>query len=163
MFDNKKEAKENGEAFYYTGKPCKYNHLANRYSSNGVCIICAYENVKAYINSNREYVLERDKRWRQNNPEKEKTRHKKWQLNNLQKCRLNVANRKAKKLKATPKWANLKLIKDFYLNCPEGYEVDHIVPLQGKEVSGLHVESNLQYLTPKENKAKGNIHITVEG
>ena len=66
------------------------------------------------------------------------------------------AAHRARKLKATPKWANMKKIRDIYLNCPKGFEVDHIIPLKGKTVSGLHVENNLQYLTKSENCSKGN-------
>lgn len=67
-----------------------------------------------------------------------------------------MANRRALKLNATPKWANLDLIKEVYLNCPEGYHVDHIIPLKNKLVCGLHVENNLQYLPAVENIKKGN-------
>lgn len=66
------------------------------------------------------------------------------------------ALRRAKKLNATPSWADHEKIKEIYNNCPEGYHVDHIVPLQGELVSGLHVECNLQYLTAEENLKKHN-------
>jgi HNH endonuclease. len=66
--------------------------------------------------------------------------------------------REAVKLQAIPKWANLKEIQQFYVACPKGMTVDHIVPLQGKNVCGLHVLENLQYLTSKENNSKGNRH-----
>lgn len=56
----------------------------------------------------------------------------------------------------TPSWANLESIKDMYLKCPDGYQVDHIIPLNGQLVSGLHVENNLQYLTIKDNLSKNN-------
>jgi hypothetical protein len=57
---------------------------------------------------------------------------------------------------ATPKWANLDKIKEIYMNCPKGYHVDHIIPLQGVGICGLHVENNLQYLPAIENIRKGN-------
>lgn len=60
------------------------------------------------------------------------------------------------KLNRTPSWANLNVIKQYYLDCPKGMAVDHIYPLQGKLVSGLHVENNLQYLSPEANSSKCN-------
>ena len=59
-------------------------------------------------------------------------------------------------LHQTPPWANLDKIKDIYLNRPEGYHVDHIIPLNNPIVCGLHVEWNLQYLSAKDNCSKGN-------
>lgn len=67
-----------------------------------------------------------------------------------------AAYRRALKLNATPKWADLEKIKEIYLNCPAGYHVDHIVPLKGKNICGLHIETNLQYLPASENLKKSN-------
>ncbi len=58
--------------------------------------------------------------------------------------------------KSTPSWADLDEILEIYQNCPEGHEVDHIVPLAGKLVSGLHISDNLQYLTIGNNRRKSN-------
>jgi hypothetical protein len=71
------------------------------------------------------------------------------QRNRQAKYRAAVINR-------TPAWAEIGAIKAFYALCPEGYDVDHIVPLQGDLVSGLHVLKNLQYLPSKENNSKSN-------
>ena len=57
-----------------------------------------------------------------------------------------------------PAWADLEAIRIFYANCPRGHHVDHIIPLRGKHVSGLHVLENLQYLPALENIRKGNRH-----
>lgn len=56
----------------------------------------------------------------------------------------------------TPVWADTSAIRDFYAKCPVGMHVDHIIPLRGRYVSGLHVLANLQYLDAKDNMSKGN-------
>jgi 5-methylcytosine-specific restriction endonuclease McrA len=68
-----------------------------------------------------------------------------------------TARRRAMKLKATPSWCDKDLIKAIYKNCPEGFHVDHIIPLKGKNVCGLHIPENLQYLSSEENIKKSNI------
>lgn len=71
--------------------------------------------------------------------------------------------RRAAKLNATPPWANFEIIGLFYEFAAllsevtgEEYEVDHIVPLQGEFVSGLHVETNLRVMLKHDNRVKSN-------
>ena len=60
-------------------------------------------------------------------------------------------------VRATPGWADLESIREFYRAArAAGKEVDHIVPLAGKNVCGLHVIDNLQMLSRSENASKGN-------
>jgi 5-methylcytosine-specific restriction endonuclease McrA len=69
---------------------------------------------------------------------------------------MQARNSHMQRKKRMPKWANKEAIKQFYLNKPKGYQVDHVIPLRGKNVSGLHVEENLQYLLPEQNRKKSN-------
>ena len=101
------------------------------------------ENAKKNYIANQKTQSERWRRWYEKNKDKQNAK------SNME---------KAAKLQRIPPWADLNAIKEFYLNRPEGYHVDHIVPLRGKAVSGLHVLENLQYLPAKENLAKGNRH-----
>lgn len=74
----------------------------------------------------------------------------------LPRQRFHASMRRAAIVVATPAWVSEEELKNFYINCPPGYEVDHIIPLKGERVCGLHVLNNLQYLTAEENRVKGN-------
>lgn len=68
-----------------------------------------------------------------------------------------AAARRARIKRAVPAWVDFNKIKSVYeLAASEGKHVDHIVPLQSPIVCGLHWEGNLQILSDKDNKKKGN-------
>ena len=72
--------------------------------------------------------------------------------------RAKTQRRRAAKLKATPPWLTpwqKEMIKIMFETCPDGYHVDHIIPLKGKEISGWNVPWNLQHLPASENISKG--------
>lgn len=100
--------------------------------------------------------------WNKANPEKTKERIKRWARANPEKRAATLAKRRAFELKATPKWADHDAIGVVYLYAQvrrefgENVEVDHIVPLQGKTVCGLHVHDNLQVIPRFDNRSKSN-------
>lgn len=93
-----------------------------------------------------------------------------YRASNKEKRNFWNGNRRAKLLERTPKWLtdeHWKQIQEFYSLCKElqwlsdptdPLSVDHIVPLQGKNVSGLHVPWNLQILPKSLNSKKRNKH-----
>ena len=108
---------------------------------------------------------EKSRRWRAANLEKSKAIFKKWRDANPGVMAMHSAKWRAALLQATPTWADQKKIAEFYeaadglsMLTGEWYHVDHIVPLQGKTVRGLHCEANLQVLPEAENIRKGNRH-----
>jgi ribosomal protein L3 len=143
--------------WYFTGKPCKKGHIAPRLKSNRSCKVCAYEKRAAYENS------EAYTKWKDEN---RKNVCSKWQQNNKDIANANTRKYQASKLKRTPIWLSEEQITDlqsFYTMAKEletvfpwKQHVDHIVPLQGKTISGLHVPWNLQIISAKENISKGN-------
>ena len=136
---------------------------------------------KEWYERNKELTKERARQWALANPDKKKETVDKWRTNNLEKHNAtnrlwNVKNkpkkaalqakRKAAQLQRTPKWltdTDLWIIEEAYhlaqlrtnlFNFP--WHVDHIIPLQGKNVSGLHVPSNLRVIPGSENVKKSN-------
>lgn len=109
------------------------------------------------------------KRWSSNKAD-ERQRYKAWCQRNPAKVRARNAGRRASRLMATPSWADRKYIGYFYegaaaISAKTGvtHHVDHIVPLRGRGVCGLHVPWNLQILSVQENTKKSNSFVEAEG
>jgi hypothetical protein len=79
------------------------------------------------------------------------------------KRRARQAHRRARQVDATPWWADRSAIDEIYALADlmtrllgSTYVVDHVVPLRGKTVCGLHVHANLQVISEAENSLKSN-------
>ena len=121
------------------------------------------EEKAAYYLANKEAIDARNKAWYDNNKEKRAASKKAWKQTNAAKVTKHCADRRASKLQRTPIWADMDEITLVYkqaaslqklLGTP--LHVDHIIPLQGKNVSGLHVADNLQIIGAKANMSKSN-------
>lgn len=142
---------------------------------NRQCIVCVKNNYNIWASKNKQRCKELGKRWRLANKDKIKAYPKrkyklskkaqlrksiydrKRRIENPELYRLYTANRNAAKLHATPSWANEELMELVYVEANyRGLQVDHIIPLQGKNVCGLHVYNNTQLLTEEENALKHN-------
>jgi hypothetical protein len=183
---NRKEAKEQGAKYYYTGEPCKHGHVALR-KTKGACVEClkiewekgnqtrseyfkAYNESdagkkakKEYYERNKEVVIARANA----RPLEERRNHReKYKKQNPELYKAFTSVRKRRHKKATPSWISTEqkaLMRGLYLQAMEltkitgeRYVVDHIVPLINPEVCGLHVPWNLRVITQEENLKKSN-------
>lgn len=138
---------------YFTGKPCKRGHISERGTINRFCIEC--QKVASLFH-------------RKKDPEKRKQIEKSYRLRNAAKVNAKNARRKAAKLQRTPPWLTREHFEEMRVIYMESeiltkwsgvkHHVDHIVPLLGKNVSGLHVPWNLQVLMASDNLTKHNQH-----
>jgi len=199
---NRKEAEQQGLKRYFTGKPCKWGHISQRFLG-GACEQCVRIQCKRWYVDHRDLVIQRaagwskanpvrcnasKRKWRLQYPEKQAASEKKWRANNPEHDynrwrdseEYRQINRKAKKRwrvrnpaaqqqarqdirDRTPTWANPDAINAVYLlrdtltkDTGIPHQVDHIIPLHGDKISGLHVENNLQVLTATGNRSKYN-------
>jgi hypothetical protein len=111
---------------------------------------------KEYYIKNKEYLLSYFNKWKILNKNKISKNSKRYREKNRNRYSYYATLRRNILINATPKWVNLNEIKRIYLYRPKGKVVDHIVPLKGKTVCGLHVPWNLQYLTKSQNSKKIN-------
>jgi hypothetical protein len=116
---------------------------------------------KGWRTENRSHKSEYAKKYWEKNSGSQRERHKFWIKSNREKVNIYARSKKARKLKAIPKWADRKAINEVYrrareLEKQDGIKrhVDHIIPLQGRNVCGLHVENNLRIITATENLKK---------
>lgn len=109
-------------------------------------------------------------KWRQQNPQHEGSKLSKrlWKQNNHGLVVASTAKRRAAKLQRTPAWLTdidyehisneYKLASLLTKVTGSPWHVDHIIPLQGKLVSGLHVPSNLRAILGIKNVLKSNAY-----
>jgi 5-methylcytosine-specific restriction endonuclease McrA len=178
----RKEAKELGAKYYYTGEPCSRGHIALR-KTKGVCVECMKEdwvtdNDKRKLKPKSEAAKEAAKRYYEKNkdaviaraaarPKQEVYAYKqKYKEANPELYKALTSVRKRRHRNATPKWITVEqklAMRGLYLQAQqltkltgERYVVDHIVPLINEDVCGLHVPWNLRVITQEENLKKSN-------
>lgn len=180
-----KSAKALGLKRYFTGSPCVRGHVSERYTGSKMCISCSDEHSRARNAApgfhQAKYAANRDRckaaavRYRRAHPDKIRESNanrdkgmmrrgeQAYARANPGKMRAKNISRKLAKAKRTVAWADKAEIARVYaeartmsevLGVP--YHVDHVIPLRGKTVSGLHVHSNLQILPGAENMKKRN-------
>ena len=121
---------------------------------------------KEYRAANKESVSATIKAWKERYPGRHEQAIRNWVIRNPGKVNAKWMKREASKRQRTPSWLtdeDFWMMEQAYdiaakrtqmLGIP--FHVDHIVPLQGKTVSGLHVPWNLQVITAKANRMKSN-------
>lgn len=147
----------------YDGAPCKHGHGTERYAASGACVVCIAEKTLQWKAKNPGKWAENFAAWREKNADADRARCRAWQKANPDKTRANIAKRKAALLRRMPAWADREAIAAVYEQADRAtastgvkHEVDHIIPMQGRLVSGLHIAENLRVLTTEENRRKGN-------
>lgn len=159
-----KEKVAAGKAKCYQAKKDHYDKKSKQWvkdNPEGRSEIC-----RRYYESNKEQILAYLTAYRESNKDICRQRIKSWEVRNSDKVRAKCSRRRAAKINAQPPWLNedqKSRITDFYKQAKdceiitgESYHVDHIVPLQGKNICGLHVPWNLQVLPSDINLSKGN-------
>lgn len=138
-------------------------HSHGKYKRATLCKVCKNEDSAIYYAKNSvELVAARQARQKAD-PIKGNAVSSVWRKKNPAKCNAMNAKNRAGKIQATPAWADQSRIECYYsvaamLN-REGlqkWHVDHFYPLNGKTVSGLHVDNNLRVIPAVENLRKGN-------
>lgn len=164
----------------YLGKACKKaGHVGVRFVSNKTCAACIAEaqrtpkrkaQLKIYRQQPkaREYQIQYQKQYATTDKYKEQKRA--YRENNAAKWTAKTRKYQSARLKRTPAWLtedDLWMMEQAYDIAKERtrvfgfpWHVDHVIPLQGKLVSGLHVPHNMQVIPATDNCSKSNKFVT---
>lgn len=163
------EARSIGAKRYFTSAPCAHGHIAERNTKNGTCFECARAWRKAHPQVFVQAELRRQQRLCTDEQYAEHRRAQKARAERARRARADKGIRAAERrrrqaalLQRAPRWANKEEIARIYklasrltIETGESWHVDHVFPLLGKTVSGLHVHENLQVLRASDNLQKG--------
>lgn len=142
---------------------------SDRDSYHSWCKSCKHESGKRWVAKNKDRHGELTRSWYERNKDQHLANSKEWYaLNRHRKLATTTAREQRCRL-ATPVWVDKEAIIAFYkeaqrLTAETGiqYDVDHIIPLQCKTVSGLHIPANLRVIPSAENKRKAAKLIQVD-
>ena len=158
--ENKEKIAIRDKKYYEANKERKYAYNREYYEANKEEITVQ---VKKYGEANKEKKTEYNKIYYRENKERLAGYNKQWYENNPEKIAQKGIIRRTTIREQCPDWADREAINDIYLEARRltketgiQYHVDHIVPLKGEYISGLHVENNLQIITAQENRRKRN-------
>lgn len=164
LYDTDPEKEKARVAKWRSENPGKSDVSIALYLEKNINEITAYRD--QYKIDNAESIADTKHDWYIENIEKVVKKSKIWKKNNKGKVNANTSNRRASKLERTPKCQTklqYKEIQYFYMLVKElqwlsegQLTVDHIIPLQGENISGLHVPQNLQILNLSDNSKKSN-------
>ena len=136
---------------------------SDRPSRRPDCKECQRNKSSRYRDENRVEVNTQRRAHYAETADYQRSRRSEWASNNMGTVLATNARRKQSQRNRTPSWANEQLIAAYYKEAKRleeltgiQFHVDHIIPLQGELVSGLHVETNLQLLPAHENIGKSN-------
>ncbi|MGH7975018.1 MAG: hypothetical protein ACREBR_05805 [bacterium] len=110
---------------------------------------------KLYYNEHQTELINKQREYYRENSSVIKSKNKEYEKLHPEIYKLAALRKHSKRKLRIPQFGQDGIL-EFYGDCLIGYEVDHIIPLCGKLVSGLHVIGNLQYLTELENNKKNN-------
>lgn len=171
-------AKALGIKRFFTGLPCAHGHISERLTSSGNCLTCSASAKAASARKNKDAVNASHRAYRAKNADVFRSREREKRMAEPERFAANAARwrerrpwvraaqsakRRAAIVQRTPLWADLEKIAAVYeraalLTKETGvqHDVDHIIPLRGICVSGLHVAENLQVIVFVKNRSKGN-------
>lgn len=139
---------------------CQKKHEAKGYCQHHYDVVYRKESRKLYRKKyaelNKEKRREKRHQYYLKNKQKEVSRTLEWKKQNKERWALTQKRRFASQRSHTPAWANIEKINEIYAYCPKDMQVDHYYPINGEYVSGLHIETNLQYLPRHLNGNKSN-------
>ena len=176
---SRKKAKDQGLKRYFTGKPCKHDHINERQTINGTCIECSNSKLRVYYQNNKAIIKEKSRTWKrknkdrvnelsrinyakdsspfkertkkyiQRNPDKNKERHRIYSQDNRANCNSRRVAYRARKLERTPIW----FTNDFRHAIQALFEYCHL--LSDNTGTKHHVDHDI----PLQGKLVSGLHV----
>ena len=136
---------------------------SDRDSYHSWCKSCKHESGKSWHSRNKERHAELTSRWYEQNKDQHLENSKNWYEQNKHRKLQTVTAREERLRNATPTWVSNAELQEFYAEARRlteltgiAFEVDHVIPVTNKKVSGLNVPQNLQVIPAYENRRKAN-------